>query len=151
MYSEGESWLWALALIGMTVTIHAIGVVSIALGFSRLPRRLMQRHLPLRRLMPVVIVVIAVIGLLLTALHGIEAATWATAYVALGAVDTAPTAMLFSLGAMTTVGAPGLALPPQWQLMGVLEAANGALLFGISTAYIFVVMQAYWPLFHPRD
>ena len=52
---------------------------------------------------------------------------------------------------MTTVGAPGLELARPRQVMGVLEAANGALLFGISTAYIFGVMQVYWPLLHPCD
>ena len=30
-------------------------------------------------------------------------------------------------------------------MMGALEAVNGMLLFGISTAYIFAVMQSYWP------
>ena len=31
-------------------------------------------------------------------------------------------------------------------MMGALEAADGMLLFGISTAYIFAVIQAYWPM-----
>ena len=43
-------------------------------------------------------------------------------------------------------------------MMGVLEAADGMLLFGISTAYIFAVMQVYWEMLskalitgrHPR-
>jgi hypothetical protein len=30
--------------------------------------------------------------------------------------------------------------------MGALEAAAGMLLFGISTAYLFAVMQTYWPM-----
>jgi hypothetical protein len=30
--------------------------------------------------------------------------------------------------------------------MGALEAVDGMLLFGISTAYIFAVMQDYWSL-----
>jgi hypothetical protein len=29
-------------------------------------------------------------------------------------------------------------------MMGALEAVNGMLLFGISTAYIFVVLHRYW-------
>ena len=45
-----------------------------------------------------------------------------------------------------------------WLTMGALEAAGGMLLFGISTAYIFAVMQLYWPMLselvmtrsHPR-
>ena len=31
-------------------------------------------------------------------------------------------------------------------MMGALEATDGMLLFGISTAFIFAVMQAYWPI-----
>jgi hypothetical protein len=34
--------------------------------------------------------------------------------------------------------------------MGALEASDGVLLVGISTAYIYGVMQAYWPMLHPR-
>ena len=37
-------------------------------------------------------------------------------------------------------------LEQHWQMMGALEAANGMLLFGISTAYIFAVMQVYWSM-----
>ena len=35
-------------------------------------------------------------------------------------------------------------LQPHWQMMGALEAANGVLLFGVSTAFIFTVMQLYY-------
>ena len=31
-------------------------------------------------------------------------------------------------------------------MMGALESVNGMLLFGVSTAYIFAVMQAYWSI-----
>ena len=48
--------------------------------------------------------------------------------------------------AMTTRRASGLMLQRHWQMMGALEAADGMLLFGISTAYMFAVMQAYWPM-----
>ena len=47
---------------------------------------------------------------------------------------------------MTTRGASGLMLQQHWRMMGALEAADGMLLFGISTAYIFAVMQVYWPM-----
>jgi hypothetical protein len=62
------------------------------------------------------------------------------------------------LESMTTRGASGLMLERHWQMMGALEAADGMLLSGISTAYIFAVMQVYWPMLsdllmtrrHPR-
>jgi len=31
--------------------------------------------------------------------------------------------------------------------MGALEAVDGMLLFGVSAAYIFAVMQVYWSMF----
>jgi hypothetical protein len=37
-------------------------------------------------------------------------------------------------------------LQQHWRMMGALEAADGMLLFGISTAYIFATMQVYWPM-----
>jgi len=37
-------------------------------------------------------------------------------------------------------------LERRWRMMGALEATDGMLLFGISTAYIFAMMQVYWAL-----
>jgi hypothetical protein len=45
---------------------------------------------------------------------------------------------------MATRGASGFMLQPHWQMLGALEAADGMLLFGISTAFIFTVMQLYY-------
>jgi hypothetical protein len=100
-----------------------------------------------------VIGVIVVIGLMLTIIHGIEAmiwatAYWATAYLWLGALRSSvlDDAMLYSVGAMTTLGVPEVMLQRPWQIMGRLEAINGMLLFGTSTAFIFAMMQSYWPM-----
>ncbi len=149
-YSADTHWIWGLALTVLCVTIHVAGVVSLALAGIRLRSRIQVRHLGLLSVMPIVIAVLAAIGLMLTILHLVEAALWGASYLLIGVFDLPFDAMLFSLGAMTTVGAPGLVLPRPWQMLGVLEAGNGALLFGISTAYIFGVMQVYWPLLH-RD
>jgi hypothetical protein len=35
-------------------------------------------------------------------------------------------------------------LQPHWQMMGALEAADGMLVFGISTAFMFTVMLFYY-------
>jgi len=64
---------------------------------------------------------------------------------ALGAIDNAAEAMLFSIDSMTTRGAVGLGLRQNWHVMGALEAVAGMLMFGISTAFVFAVMQSYWP------
>ena len=94
--------------------------------------------------MPVVIGHIGAVALILAALHGVASTLWASAYRWLGAFDSFTEASLYSLGTMTTFEVPGLMLPSRWRMLGALEAVNGVLLFGISSAFIFAVMQAYW-------
>jgi len=53
-------------------------------------------------------------------------------------------AVLFSLGAMTTYGGSGTDLPDHWHLMGALEALNGIILFGLTTAFLFSMIQEVW-------
>jgi hypothetical protein len=47
---------------------------------------------------------------------------------------------------MTTYGHPNLFLKEQWQLMGALEALNGMLLFALTTAFLFAMIQKVCPL-----
>jgi hypothetical protein len=143
---ESLSWTWGLSLIVLTIAIHVMGVVLIALAGMKVRARLAARSLGLWHAIPIVVGVIGVVGLLLATLHGLEAAIWAVAYLWLGALDTPLEAMLFSVDSMATRGASGLVLHQHWQMMGALEAVDGMLLFGISTAYIFTTMQLYWPI-----
>ena len=143
------AWLWSLLLVVITISVHATGVVAVALANVRMRAWLESRDLGLRYLIPTIIAVIATIGLLLAVLHGIEAAVWAAVYLWLGALDSPTDAILYSVDSMATRGASGLTLR-HGQMMGALEAANGNLLFGLSTAYIFTVMLMYWPLLRRR-
>jgi hypothetical protein len=143
---EMADWGLGLSLIVLTTVVHTLGVVMLTLAGFKLRSRLEHRGLCLREAVPIVIGVIGAVGLMLAVLHGTEYAIWALAYLWVGALDTPTHAMLYSIDSMTTRGASGLVLPAQWQLMGALEAADGMILFGISTAFIFAVMQAFWPL-----
>jgi hypothetical protein len=143
---ELVNWVWGLSLIALTIAIHAMGVVMMALVGLGIRVRLAARNLGFRQVILELIGGVGAMGLLLAVLHGIEAAIWAAAYVWLGALDSLKDAVLYSLDSMTTRGASGLMLEAHWQMMGALEAADGMLLFGISTAYIFAVMQVYWPV-----
>ena len=91
----------------------------------------------------------AVAVLLATALHGAEAAAWAAAYLFLGVVPDPKSATLYSLNAMTTYGHESVSLAQHWQMMGALEALNGMLLFGLTTAFLFAMIQEVWQ-FHRR-
>jgi hypothetical protein len=143
---DDPSWRWGLLLIGLTMAIHATAVVMMAVVTVRIRVRLETRGITLWSLITILICVVGVIGLLLAFLHGIECGIWAAAYLWLGALDTPMNALLFSVDSMSTRGASGLTLQPPWQLMGALEAIDGMLLFGVSAAYIFAVMQVYWSM-----
>jgi hypothetical protein len=142
-----ENWAWGLSLIALTMAMHGTGVILMALRGLRIRARIKSRnYLTLRRLAAIQIGLIGTLGLLLAALHGVEAALWAAAYWWLGALNSPTDAILYSVDSMSTRGASGLTLEPHWRMMGALEGMDGMLLFGISTAYIFAMMQAYWSL-----
>jgi hypothetical protein len=85
------------------------------------------------------------VALLTTLLHALEAAVWGFAYFRLGALPNIRDAMLFSLDALTTYGHDTLTLEKRWQMMGALEALNGILAFGLTTAFLFFQMRRLWP------
>lgn len=53
--------------------------------------------------------------------------------------------MLYSLGAMTSYGHADIHLERQWMLLGTIEAINGLILFGLTTAFFFAAIQRTWP------
>jgi hypothetical protein len=133
-------WAWGLPLIVLTVVLHAYGLgllnKEVASGLSSSER---LRH-------PLSLSSFLIGGTALSAamLHGIEGIIWAVAYRLLGALADNKSAMLYSLSAMTSYGHAGLYLAPHWQMMGVLEALNGWILFGLTTAFLFTVVQKAW-------
>jgi hypothetical protein len=142
-----ENWTWGLSLIALTIAMHGAGVILMAFAGVSIRARIENRnHVHLRHVAAIQIGLIGAVGLLLAALHGVEAALWAAAYWWLGALNSPTDAILYSVDSMSTRGASGLTLERHWQLMGALEAMDGMLLFGISTAFIFAMMQAYWSL-----
>jgi len=128
-------------LILLTVVIHVFGLGVI----NEKVVRTLSRSTGRRGLVPRFAIVMGVAVLLMTALHGIEGVAWAAAFLFIGAVPDAKAGMLYSLNAMTTYGHESVSLAPQWQMMGALEALNGMLLFGLTTAFLFAMIQEVWP------
>jgi Ion channel len=79
--------------------------------------------------------------------HVLEIALWAFAFDLCGAAADLRQALYCSAGNYTTVGSGDVALAPPWRLLGPFEAAAGMLMFGVSTALIFAVIQR---LIHAR-
>jgi voltage-gated potassium channel Kch len=73
---------------------------------------------------------------ILPILHSLEAAIWAEFYIMQHSFPDRETAYYFSLKSYTTLGYGDVVIPHPWRLMGSLEAMNGVLLFGWSTAIL---------------
>ena len=136
------NWLWSLPLIVLTVVLHTYGLALIGRRGARVLGEGIVRNIFIPRFARVM----GGTSLLVTLLHGIEAAIWAGSYRILGALPDNKTAMLYSLSAITTYGHASLYLKAEWQLMGAFEALNGMLLFGLTTAFLFAMIQRVWPL-----
>jgi MFS superfamily sulfate permease-like transporter len=135
-------WAWSLPLIVLNVVVHVLGLGLINERVVRALSGAMDR----RHFTVVFAVVMGATALLATILHGIEGTIWAAAYRLLGALPDNKSAMLYSLSAITSYGHANLFLEPHWQMMGALEALNGMLLFGLTTAFLFAMIQEVWPL-----
>jgi hypothetical protein len=73
--------------------------------------------------------------------HLIEIALWAVLLVICGEFQEFGNAYYHSAVNYTTLGYGDLLMTPSWRMLGPLEATNGALMFGVSTAMVFAVIQ----------
>jgi hypothetical protein len=136
-------WAWGLPLIVLTVIIHVagLGMISQKVVHGNVGRKIERRRPKLA-----FVLVVGATTLLATCLHGLEAGIWAVAYAFLGALPGSRAAMLYSLNAMTSYGHTNLTLQDHWHLLGAMEALNGWLLFGLTAAFLFAVIQKVWSL-----
>lgn len=137
-----DDWVWSLPLIVINVVVHVCGLALIGERVIRALSGVMERRVFMLKFA----MVMGVTSMLGTMLHGFEAFIWATAYWLLGALPDNRSAMLYSLNAMTSYGHATLYLQARWQLMGALEALNGMMLFGLTTAFLFAMIQRIWPM-----
>jgi len=145
-WASPADWAWGLPLIVVTVLVHVIGLVGVRRVALRMWSRTILRGHP-------TIAFVTVVGsttLLATSLHAIEATIWATAYRSIGALPDYRSAMLYSLNAMTSYGHTSLQLEDRWHLMGAIQALNGSLLFGLSTAFLFGIIARVFSSFDDR-
>ncbi|MGP0067023.1 MAG: potassium channel family protein [Isosphaeraceae bacterium] len=75
------------------------------------------------------------------AAHLTQIALWAAAFLVCGLVSTWETAFYLSAQSFTALGYGDVPMSEGWRLLGPLEAVNGLLFFGVSTAVLFTVMS----------
>jgi hypothetical protein len=135
-------WAWGLPLVVLTVVIHVLCLGLIYQRVIRVTGDTEYRRHPL----VLFVVLVGAITLLATCLHALEAIIWAAAYRILGALPDYGSGILYSLSAMTSYGNANLDLEAHWRLMGAIESLNGWLLFGLTTAFLFGMIDKVWLL-----
>jgi hypothetical protein len=118
------------------VFLHALAV-SATVNFVRHERTRGRAGASVR--IDVAIVVLVVACAFVAHLLGIT--VWAVVFVLCGEFPEFGIAYYHSAVNYTTLGYGDVIMTPSWRLLGPLEAADGALMFGVSTAMIFAVIH----------
>ena len=87
------------------------------------------------------VAVMTIVSLVTAVVQLIQIALWALAILLCGGASTFENALYCSGQNYTALGYGDLILSEPWRLLGPLEAINGLLLFGLSTAVMFAVMS----------
>jgi voltage-gated potassium channel Kch len=121
-------------MVGLSVIIHFVGLFVLIRLLRARGHRLRAHESAIGQGIAIVVVVLG-----LVAIHTVEIWAYAVVYLALGALSDFESALYFSTTSFTTLGYGDVVLEKQWRLFGAIEGANGLLLFGWSTAFLFAV------------
>ena len=93
---------------------------------------LQQNHIPVWLTMTVLIIFCATI---------LESVIWTFCYLYIGAIGSLEEALYFSLVTFTTLGYGDIILNENWRLLSSIQAVNGIIIFGWSTAILIATVQ----------
>jgi hypothetical protein len=129
--------LTAVAIVSVCLVIHLAGILLMAEWLLR-SREYFQQSTTVKR----TAVLIVALFVAIMFLHLIQTSLWAVFYYARNLFSDFETSLYFSMVSFTTIGYGDVLLPRRWRLLGVVEGFSGVLLCGISTAFMFAVINA---------
>jgi hypothetical protein len=128
-----------LGMVALTTIIHAAFMV---IGFRIAGWKLSRFGAARRDLIKSVLISAMTVWMFLAIV--IEAWIWALVYLYNPLITTLPdleTAFYFSMVTFTTLGYGDVVLTGQWRALASIQAANGVIVFGWTTALIFYFIQ----------
>lgn len=129
--------LIAGAIVSVCLVVHVAGILLMAEWLlskrEYFERKATKSHFA-------VLVISLFSGVML--LHLIQTSLWALFYYTQDLFGDYETSLYFSMVSFATIGYGDVLLPRRWRLLGVVEGFSGVILCGISTAFIFAVMNA---------
>jgi hypothetical protein len=142
-----ETWQWgrmaaqllvATGMVLLTVMMHGAGLMLLIRLFRIELHE--EASLHLRAFSARTLVFVLALALGLFALHGLEIWAYGALYLLLGALPDLETAVFFSTITYSTVGYDDQGFRHAWQLVAAIEAINGVILLGWSTAFFVTIM-----------
>jgi voltage-gated potassium channel len=132
---------FAIVIVSICLLLHVTGILLMG-------QWLLRRREQLERSAGIFAYAGLLIGLfvLILLLHVAETSIWAMFYYSRVLFDNFETSLYFSMGSYTTIGYGDVVLPNRWRLLGAVEGISGVLLCGVSTAFIFAVMNALFQI-----
>ena len=127
----------AAAIVAVCLIIHVVGILLMAEWLISRREELARTTSSIQFAM--------LIGALFAGimfLHIIQTTLWAVFYYVQDLFSDFETSLYFSMVSFTTLGYGDVLLPRKWRLLGVIEGFSGVLLCGVSTAFIFAVVNA---------
>ena len=134
-----SSLLVGTLAISITVLIHTFGLMAVTRIMGHMTNRF-RMHGHRSRVVAMLSVVFGLIVVLT-----IEIWFWAIVYLWVGAFPDFEHALYFSTVAFSTVGFGDIVPVIEWRLLGALEAINGFLMIGWSTAYLIAASMRFGP------
>ncbi len=135
----GEKILVALSMMFLCTIIHALFSVA---GLHMLEWRLARFGQPRGPFVQILLVWLMTQWMFIAIV--IEAVLWALVYLYTLEITVLPdpqTAFYFSMVTFTTLGYGDVVLSGEWRTLASIQAANGVIMFGWTTALIFYFIQ----------
>ena len=141
MASPNQIYLLNPLLVGVATTFCTIMVHALFLGtvIWIVRRDLLRGRVGVRFLTDSIF--ITWVTILAFAVHLVEVGMWALTLELCGEFSNFAAAYYHSAVNYTTLGDSAFAMTAHWRVLAPIEAGNGMLMFGITTAAIFAVIQ----------
>ena len=125
-------------LLGLTVIIHAVAMDLLYKGYLHYKSFIRRLNKHSWKVLILIIVVLGIFGA-----NIVQIWLWAFVYYALetDVLKNFEMALYFSTVTFTTVGYGDIVLNEKWRLLSSFESANGMIILGWSTAFIFEIMS----------
>ena len=131
----------AFSIVAVCLLIHVASIVFIA-DWMLDQRDKRQNRMGTLAYMLLLIAAFSAIIIL----HMIEIAIWAAFYFGNSLFSDFETALYFSTTSYTTIGFGDVVLPRAWRMLGGIEGVTGVLLCGLSTAFVFAIVNAMFQM-----